>query len=199
VPYASTGDSWDDNKCVPVTGSQAAGEPCIYGGIVEATDDCDSNSVCWNVEDVDGQPIGTCHPFCMGSPEDPICPVGSFCSLNGDGTIVLCLSTCDPLLQDCADGMGCYWGSDKFVCAFTNMDLPPGAACSFINDCDRGLMCVPAEVIPDCLGASCCTPFCELMLGDAQCDAVPGTSCVPFWEEGFAPEGYEQLGICVVP
>ena len=56
-----------------------------------------------------------------------------------------------------------------------------------------------AEVLPDCQGSGCCTPFCEVMLGDAQCDAVPGTSCVPFWEEGLAPEGYEHIGVCVVP
>jgi hypothetical protein len=37
VAFASAGDDWDATKCVPVTGSQAADEPCSYGGMVEAT------------------------------------------------------------------------------------------------------------------------------------------------------------------
>src|SRR5262245_54015313 len=47
VPFSSTGTNWDANHCVPVTGTSAAGEPCTYGGVVEATDDCDANTICW--------------------------------------------------------------------------------------------------------------------------------------------------------
>src|SRR5690606_4445407 len=49
VPYGSTGGNWDANKCVAVTGSGAAGDPCTYGGTSEATDDCDDNTHCWDV------------------------------------------------------------------------------------------------------------------------------------------------------
>jgi hypothetical protein len=36
VSYASSGGSWDANKCVPVLGDGAAGEPCSYGGTTAA-------------------------------------------------------------------------------------------------------------------------------------------------------------------
>ena len=55
VPYGSTGGNWDANKCVPVMGDQEPGEPCWWGGVVEATDNCDETSACWDVWDVDGE------------------------------------------------------------------------------------------------------------------------------------------------
>jgi hypothetical protein len=58
---------------------------------------------------------------------------------------------------------------------------------------------VAGETLPACPAMSCCTAFCELGLGDAQCDAVPGTSCIPFFELGAAPPGYEELGVCLLP
>jgi hypothetical protein len=199
VSYASNGNTWDSHKCVPVLGSQPAGEPCAYGGVVDATDDCDSDTACWNVHEVDGEWVGTCHWFCAGNPEDPSCPEGTFCPLTGDGTIALCVWSCDPVLQDCAESNGCYWAGDEFVCVFTTMDIPAGEACEYVNDCASGLLCTDADSLPSCLGAACCTPFCDLMLGDAQCDAVPGTSCVPFFEDGMAPANYAHVGVCIVP
>jgi hypothetical protein len=62
-PYGSTGTEWDAHKCVPVTGDQALGEPCTWGGIIEATDDCDSTGVCWDLREVDGQFVGSCHAW----------------------------------------------------------------------------------------------------------------------------------------
>ena len=55
-----------------------------------------------------------------------------------------------------------------------------------------------ADNLPDCDGPSCCTAFCDLMLGDAQCAALEGTVCVPFFEENMAPPGYENVGVCVL-
>ncbi|KIG18764.1 hypothetical protein DB30_07779 [Enhygromyxa salina] len=199
VAYASTGDWWDDNKCVPVLGSQAAGEPCSYDGPVDATDDCDQDSACWNVEEVDGEWTGVCHWFCGGTPDTPMCPEGTTCPITSDGTFALCVWTCDPVLQDCDDGLGCYWANTEFTCVPTTQDIPAGEPCGFVNDCERGLLCAPAEALPACEGSSCCTPYCDLMLGDAQCDAVPGTSCVPFYEEGRAPASYAHVGVCLIP
>mgnify|MGYP006921782934 CR=1 FL=1 len=68
VPFASTDSGvWDGNKCVPVQGDQAPGEDCTWTGIVEATDDCDANSICWNAELVGDQYVGTCVAQCTGS------------------------------------------------------------------------------------------------------------------------------------
>jgi hypothetical protein len=60
-------------------------------------------------------------------------------------------------------------------------------------------MCIDASVMPDCAGASCCTAYCDLELGDAQCDALPGTVCVSFFEDGAAPPESQQVGVCILP
>ncbi|PRP90766.1 hypothetical protein ENSA5_62000 [Enhygromyxa salina] len=197
VAYAA-GQWWDSNKCVPVLGSQAVGEPCTYGGPEEATDNCDATSGCWNVEEIEGEWSGTCHAFCTGSDDDPMCAEGSQCLISSDPVVVFCIPTCDPLVQDCDEGLGCYWASNDFSCILTQDDIPAGQACGYINDCSPGLICVDGLALPSCEDAACCTPYCELMAGDAQCDAIPGTSCLPFFEQGLELPGYELVGLCIV-
>jgi hypothetical protein len=120
--------------------------------------------------------------------------------LSGNGAISLCIPGCDPILQDCGAGQACYWANNGFSCATATQNIPIGQPCGFINDCDIGLMCMPAEVLPACEGASCCAAFCQLELGDGPCDAaVPGTACVPFFLDDTAPPEYEHVGICVLP
>jgi hypothetical protein len=199
VPYASGSGTWDAHKCVPVMGDQAPGEPCWYGGAVAATDTCDETSMCWNVMEIDGELVGTCTTLCTGSGDNPECPEGSSCSISSEGSVYICISNCDPLLQDCNRGLACYWVNGGFSCVFTTQDIPTGEPCGFINDCAVGNGCVTAEVLPGCAGASCCTLFCNVMLGDQQCDALPGTSCVAFFEQGMAPPGYELVGLCILP
>ena len=198
VPYGSTGGNWDAFKCVPVMGDQAVGEPCVYGGVAEATDDCDANGGCWGVMDVEGELIGTCHAFCLGSADDPECPEASACLISGSGSIGYCIPTCDPLLQDCGPGLACYWSSN-FNCIFTTEDIPLGEPCGFVNDCAGGLTCVTAEVVPDCAGAACCSNWCDLGGLPDQCDGLAGTECVPYFPEDGAPPGYEHIGICILP
>lgn len=198
VPYASSGGPWDDNKCVAVMGDQAPGEPCTYGGMVDATDDCDETSHCWDVHDVDGQPVGTCMAFCIGSEDSPECPPDSQCLYSS--TINLCIPLCDPLAQVCGDGQACIWDGAQFFCVFTTQELPAGQPCGFINDCAAGLGCFQAEALPNCEGSSCCSAFCDLNLGDGPCEAsLPDTICVPFFEQGTAPPGYDDVGVCVLP
>jgi hypothetical protein len=198
VAYASTGGGWDAHKCVPVMGDQGPGEPCTYGGSIEATDDCDETGSCWDAVNVDGELIGTCRPFCSGSYHDPICPEGRQCAITGGG-LAFCIPTCDPVAQDCDPGQACYWAINRFECAFTTEDIPAGEACGYINDCAAGLMCLPGDSLPDCESSNCCIPFCELELGDEPCAIVPGTVCLPFFELDTAPPGYEHVGICVGP
>jgi hypothetical protein len=199
VPYASHGNNWDAFKCVPVMGDQATGEPCTYGGITEATDDCDELSGCWNVRDVEGAALGTCHAFCMGTADDPVCPEGSSCTLSGSGVPAYCIPICDPVAQDCGPGLGCYFGGSGFQCAFSLQNIPAGDPCGYINDCAPGLLCLNGEVLPACNGSACCVLFCNLDLGDAQCSATPGTTCQPYYENNTAPPGFEHVGICIVP
>jgi hypothetical protein len=201
VPYASAGYNWDSNKCVLVLGDQEPGEPCQYGGIVEATDDCDATSFCWDVMDVDGEAIGTCAPFCTGTADDPQCPdlpgcLDSSCLIIRDSSINFCVPSCDPLAQDCGPGLACYWANDGFNCIFTTQDLPIGEVCGFVNDCVGGTVCTESELLPNCAGSACCTPFCDpAALVDPCPELLAGTSCQMFL---YAPEGC-TVGSCLAP
>lgn len=194
VPYVpSMGSYWgEDFKCVPVSGDRKTGESCNSAGAPEATDDCDADSYCWNYLE-DG--VGTCHAFCEGTYDDLECAPGSRCQWY----IFVCIPVCDPIIQDCPPGLACHYDGSLFTCDPTSQDIPTGEPCGFLNDCAAGNFCLSARVIPDCLGASCCTSYCDINLGDAQCNALPGTVCLPFFEEGTAPPDYEHVGVCVLP
>jgi hypothetical protein len=196
VPYASSGAGWDALKCVPVLGDQAAGEPCIYDGLTESTDDCDATSWCFAVDE-NGN--GTCHLFCGGSEGRPDCPPMSACTISGAGVVNICIATCDPVAQDCPDGSACYWTTENFLCGPTTEDVPTGEGCTFVNDCAEGNICVDAMNVPDCDGPSCCAEFCDLELGDSQCAALPGTVCAPFFEPDMIPPEYAHVGVCILP
>jgi hypothetical protein len=194
VPYASNGGTWDSLECVPILGDEAAGEPCIYDGPLESTDDCDGTGWCF---DVDENGEGTCHPFCKGTADMPQCPPMSVCAINGSGGLNICIPTCDPLAQNCLSDEGCYWTGARFECIHAaGSIIPTGEVCGPLIDCLPGNTCIDGSVLPACEGQSCCTNFCDLGLGDAQCDDLPGTMCVAFFEQGTAPLGYEQLGLC---
>lgn len=195
VPYASSGGTWDSTKCVSITGDQGPGQPCVSGGSAAATDDCGAGSFCWNVVEIDAELIDECVAMCTGSGDLPVCPEGSFCSVSTSGVLNLCLTPCDPLLQDCGVGRGCYWASNEFVCIPTDGGQP----CGYINDCAPGSTCVQGEALPACAGSACCTQFCSLEVGDPGCAAAPETSCVPFFDDGFAPPEYLDVGGCLLP
>ncbi|KIG18854.1 hypothetical protein DB30_07190 [Enhygromyxa salina] len=193
VPYASVGGVWDAKKCVPVQGDGEHGEPCLSGGIAEATDDCGPFSFCWNVKQDD---TGTCADFCTGTLEDPICPQQTSCLIANNEVISLCIETCDPLLQACPDGLGCYWLNDEFSCLLTTQDTALGQPCDAIAACTPGLACLPAATLPDCDGATCCGSFCSL--SQPVCPQ-PGTECTDFFEDEMAPPEYQDIGVCIVP
>ena len=193
VPYASTGGTWDANKCVPIQGDGAPGDACNYGGAITADDSCDGTSICWNTEVIDGSLVGTCTPFCMGVPDDPECAEGSSCVIGNDGSINLCLQSCDPLEQNCPDGLACHWYAEQFVCVQSE-DEPPNQPCDFVGDCPAGSVCVNADVVPDCAGSSCCTAFCSI--SEPSC-MEPTSECIPYFED--PPVGYEDVGICGAP
>ncbi|KIG12352.1 hypothetical protein DB30_01543 [Enhygromyxa salina] len=200
VPYASTGSNLDSNKCVPVTGSQAAGEPCAYGGVVEASDDCDQDSHCFHIEENDGSATGTCTAFCKGTPDDPLCEEGSACLIDYDGSLTLCLDTCHPLMQDCVDGHACKWLGNAFLCELESDNAAAtGDPCDDVNTCASGNLCADVDFVPGCQGGSCCTEFCDTADQNFVC-SNPQTECVPFFEEPeMQPPGFETIGLCVTP
>lgn len=189
----------DSNECVPITGNGGLGDPCEWDGPVEASDDCDGEHACYFVAENGDTWLGTCAPFCDGTPDDPICPGMLGCYITGQGAQILCLPSCDPLLQDCTDPNSlCQWTSSaNFVCIQRGADVGTGEPCSVDNDCAAGDVCLGAMLVPGCADDACCTSYCEVgMLGG--CDAQPDTSCEPFFSDP-PPPGFELIGVCIVP
>ena len=199
------GNSWNSTKCSMVMGAGLHGDSCTapMGG-VGGEDTCDVGHMCWNIDGETGE--GTCIELCTGSPEAPNCaPPMTTCVIVNDGVLNLCLPGCDPLVQDCQgnneicvpDPMG-----DGFVCVLdASGDMhPSGTPCEFANQCNGGNICLNLDFYPhpDCQGSlGCCGPLCEFPGG--QCPGEPaGLSCESWYEEGMAPPGYEDVGICIV-
>jgi len=205
APWANDGgSSWNATRCVSVDSSPGVpGDPCVAeGGGLSGFDDCGEGSMCW---DVDETGMGTCISFCSGNEAAPVCedPDAS-CVIANDGVLILCLPSCDPLLSDCAEGSACYPTENSFVCVFDASGEAGAYAdpCEFTNVCDPGLWCAPAQAVPGCATGSCCTPFCDRSDPDASAacpGAAGGQECVPWYEEGQVPPGFEDVGSCMIP
>lgn len=205
MPWANDGgSSWNATKCTPLDPNPAQpGDSCtVEGSGVSGVDNCDIASMCWDVDPETN--MGTCVAFCSGSEANPVCDdPNTTCSIANNGVLILCLPNCDPLLQDCADGQACYPINEFFVCApdaSGEMGLY-GDPCEFLNVCDPGLFCANADVVPGCAGSlGCCSEFCDLSDPNASCmGAGGGQMCTPWYEEGQAPPGYEDVGACAIP
>jgi hypothetical protein len=196
VPFSNDGGPWNANRCVQIKGDGQPGDTCSWDGISEGSDSCGADSHCWDVMEVDGQLQGVCTPFCQGTADNPLCGPNTSCLIANEGSINLCVTTCDPLAQDCGPGLGCFWATNAFQCIFTAGEIMGGEPCGFINDCAPGHLCTAADVLPGCNGSACCTPFCDLL--EPQC-GDPATECSAFFEEGMSPPGYESVGVCVMP
>lgn len=198
VPFSTVQASpfLDANKCMPILGDKGWGEPCTLSSFNEGQDDCDGTGFCWNLEWVDGELHGTCVPFCTGSPQSLMCPAGWGCLFSG--AVALCNKQCDPLLQDCPAEYGCYWSQNAFQCALTGSQGHDISPCDQPNDCQPGLVCVAQEQVPGCPGneSTCCTPLCDLDLADP---CASPRECVAFFEQGQAPVGFQDVGVCVLP
>jgi hypothetical protein len=207
MPWSNNGDpTWNATKCVMVDPDPGQpGDACtVEGSGVSGVDTCAVASMCWDVDPETNQ--GTCIAFCQGTENNPLCnDPQTTCSITNDGVLILCLPNCDPLLQDCPDGQACYGIADGYVCA-PDVSGEMGAfadPCEAINVCDPGLECVVAGGVPDCAGAmGCCTEFCDLSNPTATAECAGsggGQECLPAFEPGSAPPGYEDVGYCLIP
>ena len=198
VPFASQPNStfWDGNKCMPILGDKTWGEPCTLSSHNEAQDDCNGDGFCWNLEWNQGELHGTCVPFCVGSPQDLMCPPGWGCLFTG--AIALCSKQCSPLIQDCPQAYGCYWTGGAFDCQITGTPATQGQACDMNNDCLPGFACVDKAAVPGCVGndPNCCTQWCDL---DAPDPCPNPLACTPFFDEGEAPAMFADVGVCISP
>ena len=202
VAFASGGGSqWNAVKCVLVDPDpDQVGEPCtVEGDAVSGVDSCEQGAMCWDVDDETLQ--GVCVALCTGTPDAPVCaPVGTTCIITNDGVLNLCLPICDPLAQDCADGELCIaTEEDPFVCA---PDASGDAGelfdpCAYLNACDAGLACLdpPGSAMCDPQSSGCCLPFCDLTAPACPAD----TACAPWYMMGTAPDGLEDVGVCIEP
>lgn len=193
MPWANDGGgNWNDTKCVPIAEDPSApGEPCmVEGNGLSGVDDCDGTSMCWDVDPKTN--VGECLPFCIGTDEEPTCENAcETCPQSGDGVINLCFETCDPLVQNCDPGQACYPIQQAFACGPDASPKGTGIAspCEYINVCPPGMACLNAESVPGCPGgtAGCCAPFCPVSGADPCPGLLPGSSCVPWYEEGEGP------------
>jgi cysteine-rich repeat protein len=109
----------------------------------------------------------------------------------------LCFPACNPLVDDCGAGYGCYVAEPTWAC------IPDGSGgagqqsdpCGNINACDPGLQCVNAEVVTGCdtVEVGCCTTVCDVTA--PACPADLG--CTPYYDVGEAPPGLENVGVCI--
>ncbi len=200
APYSDNGATWNATMCVPVVDDPAGyGEPCTaQESGVSGLDDCDVGALCFELDPE--TLMGECVELCGGSPDAPTCEQeDAVCIISSDGTFAPCLPTCDPLGDDCDAGELCVPSSDSFVCT-TDANPDAGAvgeACEFINVCDAGLGCfMPTPIAcSDTDAAGCCLPYCSLLAPDCP----GGLTCQPYYNEGEAPGGYEDLGVCQEP
>jgi hypothetical protein len=198
---------WDSTVCKPVLGDKQPGEPCtVFDSATDGIDDCAAGSFCWDPMRDTG--IGRCVSWCTGSPSIPGCDqpnhVCNVWKSLGQG---MCTPLCDPRNTDeCPVGCMCLpTPSDEgFTCILNaSGDVAPyGTPCDFANACNPGLLCMAGEIVPveACESASgCCSPVCDLAVDEPCPGAAGGQECVPFYEPGMTPTGYEDIGVCAVP
>ena len=188
----------DANKCVEVIGNAQLGDPCVR---TEDNDDCAEGLFCMTMTS-GSTGDGVCLAFCNVATQDCAddgLPDANCISFN-DGTLPLCQDSCDPITQDCDPQLGCYGvGTQGFACALPG--YAPGQGndgdeCYTIQSCLPGLGCTAADVLSDCNAARCCSPYCDLSEPDP---CTQPEECVPYYEPGTAPPGYENVGLCAVP
>ncbi|PCC66725.1 hypothetical protein SAMN02745121_00544 [Nannocystis exedens] len=205
MPYSGDGDnSWESLKCTPIMENPGqTGDPCtVEGSGVSGIDSCDLAHMCWNTDPDTGE--GTCVKFCTGSPDAPSCDVaGTSCTIVNDGVLILCLPMCDPLLQDCQGGDLCIpnpMNPDSFICVLdaSGEEGQEFDVCEYANACDPGLYCLGPELASECdpMAAGCCLAFCDISA--PECTGA-NAECLAWYEEGMAPPGFENVGVCGLP
>lgn len=203
VPWADDGGTvWNSTRCSVLDDTpDQLGDLCtVEDSGVSGVDSCDAGLMCFGV-DLETN-IGECIALCECGPAEQQCAeAGAFCSVSNEGSLPICLSPCDPLVEDsCGDGDGCYPIDNTFVCApdASGVNGAEGDTCANINACDPGLGCVTPDALVDCPAGSagCCSTFCAL---DGVDECLVGSDCVPWFPEGMEPPGLENVGFCGAP
>lgn len=196
--YADGGGSvWNDMKCVPVNGDRRPGESCtVLGDGMDGLDDCIEGARCWSVN---AENAGTCVALCSGTPDMPVCPdPATECAIFNQAVLNLCLPTCDPRVNDCAEAEVCQPYDQRFVCGPDNSGAGGqlNDACDGPGACDPGLACAPSSASPACdlRLSGCCQPYCAYP--DGVC-ADPGQTCAQWFDPIDLPADDPGLGVGV--
>ncbi|MFY0531321.1 hypothetical protein [Nannocystis pusilla] len=111
----------------------------------------------------------------------------------------LCLPTCDPLAQDCPNGLLCIHDiyDERWVCAL-DASGDEGQAfdpCPHGHACDPGLHCAEPELAGECdpMASGCCLPLCDLDLPNT-CPGQ-GQACVA-WYPPVMPRPASSRSAC---
>ena len=161
--------------------------------------------MCWDANPDTG--FGNCIAFCSGSVDAPTCEDNNkLCAVANDGTLPICLDKCDPLAVDCPQGDDLCIpnpGEPGFVCVLDASGgmSPYATPCNGPNEddnsCNLGLICIPADAVPEttCQSAiGCCSPICDVTAPN-DCPGQ-GQTCENFYESPVP--GYEDVGICTI-
>jgi hypothetical protein len=171
------------NECVvPPSNPQLEGEPCsVEADFSTLQGNCDVGLYCLGDMIGDGLDDGVCMAYCGDGSLGVVCPDGLSCGILG-----VCAVDCDPLLQDCEPGWGCFPGfpSDGPFSGFSSgvgTCLPAGELglldpCGVfdIGSCAPGLVCESSEEVENCSDgwfSGCCRPLCDPEAADPGCPA----------------------------
>jgi hypothetical protein len=191
-PWDHTGSgTFSATRCTPLDpNAQQPGEPCqSEGSGFSGVDTCAAGSICFNV---DAELQGTCVQLCEGLGSQAGCEQeGTWCHLFDIAP--LCLTRCNPLLDDCGRGLGCYPHGADFVCLLAGQAVVP-SECQFVNDCSPGMFCAHASLSPGCEHDRCCAQLCDASDSIEECLA-PGTTCSPFPNPPPSPS-WDNVGLC---
>jgi hypothetical protein len=195
APYAGT-------ACVPDNAGVGAPADDICINADDGSDTCDPQTMCMQF----GSGEGACLPFCTGAHDAPTCadPARVCARIDRLWPLWLCVPPCDPLAYACTDAdlgvsaMVCAPASVGFGCVLRGhlQGAALGQPCADHRDCTGAAHCAAQADVPGCTGASCCAAYCDLAAPDCP---VAGQSCVPYYAQGEAPPGLEDVGLCGVP
>ena len=208
VPFGFPSDEdFTGLRCVPVAeDGQSAGDPCsMFDHTLSGFDDCDASSMCAHLDEDTFE--GTCLSFCFGDENNPLCADPDYTCRLDAGPSGLCFAFCDPLLQDCAKGMGCYPAEDPRVgphdgyAGICLNDLSmgsngPGAWCDELNGCAPLSFCAAPSRVPGCENPDgCCTSYCALDVPDPHAQCMEGQECRILYSD---PWGLQAHGACSI-
>lgn len=190
TPWANDGGLvWNAARCVLLAEDPVGlGEPCtVEGSYTAGFDTCEAGLTCIGSDEETLE--GICMELCSGSEESPVCVDTPEATCVGHDTVIpLCRPTCDPLESNCADGEACLPSFDGWGCMLAG-SAALAEPCDSFNACAPGSICLEGE------DGSSCAAVCDVTAPEPGC--ADETTCSAFYEDGTAPAGLDDVGLCL--